>query len=200
MTKWESVPGETPINPSGLKISGVKNRQELSIVEAECIRKVVVKYLAARPSSRSAPFDFDWFLRLHKQMFGDVWRWAGKIRTVNLNIGSPFGLIREQLCDLVENLNSWPGFNIDFTEQAARLHHRAVQIHPFENGNGRWSRMLANIWLRRNEQPLTEWPETTIGVQSVIRESYLEAIKIADGGDLDPLISMHRKYSQRSAK
>jgi Fic family protein len=30
-------------------------------------------------------------------------------------------------------------------EQAMRIHHRTVNIHPFENGNGRWSRMLANI-------------------------------------------------------
>jgi fido (protein-threonine AMPylation protein) len=199
MANWESVPGETPIDPSGLKIRGITTRRELSVVEAECIRKVVVKYIAAKPSSRSAPFNLDWFLRLHKEMFGDVWVWAGKIRTVNLNLGSPFGLIRDHLYDLVENLNSWPGYQMDFAEQAARLHHRAVQIHPFENGNGRWSRMLANIWLRRHKQALTEWPEATIGEKSVIRESYIEAIQRADAGDLDPLISLHRTLTQRSA-
>jgi Fic family protein len=79
-------------------------------------------------------------------------------------------------------------------EQAARLHHRAVAIHPFANGNGRWSRMLANIWLRRNGARWTEWPEATIGASSVIRGRYLDALRAADAGDLGPLTAMHAEF------
>ena len=56
---------------------------------------------------------------------------------------------------------------------AVHLHHRAVQIHPFLNGNGRWARLLANILLKLHKAPLTEWPEEAIGATSVIREEYL---------------------------
>jgi fido (protein-threonine AMPylation protein) len=91
MPAWQPIPGETPIDPSGLKIPGVTTRRELSIVEAENIRKAVVKYLAARPSERAAPFDFHWCLRLHQEMFGDVWEWAGVPRSRDgYNIGVLF--------------------------------------------------------------------------------------------------------------
>ena len=42
---WNAIPGETPIDISGLKISGINNRQDLSVVEAENVRKAIVKYL-----------------------------------------------------------------------------------------------------------------------------------------------------------
>ena len=71
-----------------------------------------------------------------------------------------------------------------------RLHYRAVGIHPFPNGNGRWARMLANIWLRRHGHPITEWPEETIGSVSVIRkEEHLTAIRAYDEGDEGPLLA-----------
>lgn len=74
MSDWGDLPGETPIDVSGLKRKGIRTRAELNQAEAENIRKAVVKYLAAKPSRRSAPFTLSWSRRLHKQMFGDVWK------------------------------------------------------------------------------------------------------------------------------
>jgi Fic-DOC domain mobile mystery protein B len=197
MPDWQSIPGETPIDPSGLKIAGITNRAELSSVEGANIRKALSKYLTSKPSRREAPFDLDWCQRLHKEMFGDVWDWAGQIRTRNLNLGIPFGTIRDTLAALLGDLAEWPTYKMHWIEQAARLHYRAVLIHPFENGNGRWSRLLSNIWLRRNGQGVIVWPEATIGAESVIRSDYIAAIKKADAGDLEPLVELHRHYEQR---
>lgn len=80
---------------------------------------------------------------------------------------------------------------------ADHLHHLAGQIHPFPNGNGRWSRLLANIWLKVHKWPLTDWPEDAIGATSVIRDDYLAAVRAADSGDYSPLIELHRKYSAK---
>jgi Fic-DOC domain mobile mystery protein B len=191
------IPGETPIDDiSGLKVKGVTTRAELNILEAANIEKVVAKYLTVRPSKRSAKFTYAWTLKLHKEMFGDVWRWAGIPRAHELNIGIASHAIPENLALLLQDLEHWPGFEIDFVEQAARLHHRAVQIHPFENGNGRWSRMLANIWLKQNRQPLTLWPEKVIGATSEARAQYLAAIVKADAGDYADLIAMHRQFAE----
>ena len=44
---------------SGLKAKGIGTRAELNRAEAENIRKAVVRYLAAKPSRRSAPFTLD---------------------------------------------------------------------------------------------------------------------------------------------
>src|SRR6266404_4368872 len=86
-TPWSPLSGETPIDVSGLKAKGVGNRRDLNIAEAQNILKATLKYLARRPSKRLAPFDYAWSLRLHRAMFGDVWKWAGQLRTRDLNIG-----------------------------------------------------------------------------------------------------------------
>ncbi len=70
MTGWEELSGETPIDPSGLKPKDITTRAQRNRAEAENIRKAVVKYLAAKPSRRSAPFTLTWTKRLHLQMFG----------------------------------------------------------------------------------------------------------------------------------
>jgi hypothetical protein len=64
------------------------------------------------------------------------------------------------------------------------------------NGNGRWSRLLANIWLKRHQHPITEWPEARVGEQSKIRDEYLDAIRKADAGNYKPLRALHRKYTR----
>ena len=192
---WNAIPGETPIDISGLKISGINNRLELSVVEAENVRQAIVKYFGGSLSRRTAKFDLAWMLKLHYEMFGDVWKWAGKARTSDLNLGSPWHQVTTRIQDLCADLAYWETHWPDVLEQAVHLHHRSVQIHPFLNGNGRWARLLANIWLKLHKQPLTEWPEDAIGATSVIRDDYLAAIRAADTGDFAPLIELHRRFS-----
>lgn len=192
------IRGQTPLDDvSGLRIKSIRTTGELNAAEAENIRKATLRYLASRPSSRAARFDVAWLLRLHKQMFGDVWTWAGALRTGQTNIGSAPHQIEIELTEMVANLQAWNESGMPLTEQAARLHHAAVRIHPFANGNGRWSRMLANIWLKLNGAEPTEWPESTIGTASAIRDEYLEAVKAADRGDIAPLLGLHTKYERR---
>jgi Fic-DOC domain mobile mystery protein B len=191
---WKPIPGETPIDISGLKIAGITTRDQLSAAEAENLRKAIVKYLGGSLTRRTAKFDLTWMLRLHGEMFGDVWNWAGKTRTVDLNLGAPWHQVPSQLYTLCEDLAFWRTHWPDVVEQAVHLHHRAVQIHPFLNGNGRWARLLANILLKLNKLPVTQWPEEAIGATSVIRDDYLAAIRAADSGKFRPLTELHRRY------
>jgi Fic-DOC domain mobile mystery protein B len=195
VSRWETLPGETPIDVSGLRIKGIGTRAELNRAEAENVRKAVVKYLAAKPSRRSAPFTLTWVKRLHKQMFGDVWSWAGEFRRENLNLGCDWHQVPLQLQALLDDLAFWEGQGVGLLEQTARLHHRAVRVHPFSNGNGRWARMLANVWLKRHDHPVTVWPEDTIGTRSVVRDEYLAVIRAADEGDEGPLFELHRRFT-----
>ena len=191
----KTLPGETPIDDiSGLRIKGISTRAELNAAEAENILKATLKYFASRPSRRIAPFSVAWMLKLHREMFGDVWSWAGEIRSCDLNIGVPFYQVRADLHTLAEDLATWRKFEHDVVEQAARLHFRSVRIHPFLNGNGRWARMLANILLKQNRSPIIEWPEEVIGTESKIRGEYIAALKEADKGDDQPLIALHRRF------
>src|SRR5580700_6024566 len=90
-----------------------------------------------------------------------------------LLIGAPFINVECRLYELLANLRVWT--DLGLIEQAARLHHGSVAIHPFLNGNGRWARMLANIWLKQHGSNPTEWPEQAVGEASVIRTEYLDA-------------------------
>ena len=144
MSLLHTVPGETPIDDlSGLKIKGLTLRSELNLHEAQNILKAAEKYFLDPLTRKKVPFDFVWAVKLHGEMFGEVWAWAGKLRQHDLNIGVPWGQVEGRLFELFKKMEYW--VELDWVDQAAMLHHEAVFIHPFTNGNGRWSRMLANI-------------------------------------------------------
>lgn len=189
------LPGETPIDDiSGLKVQGISTRRELSLVEAENIRKALVKFFSDDPTREIAGFDLDWVKQLHREMYGDVWDWAGQFRTSEINMGCPWHQIQDRVYNLLEDLSYWEAAGVDLTEQATRLHHVAVQIHPFLNGNGRWGRLMTNIWLAIHGSPIVVWPEESIGTESLIRGEYITALKAADDGDIASLLEMHRRY------
>ena len=198
MPRFPTVTGSTPIDDaSGLKLP-IHSWEELIAAEANNVAKAISKYLAGKPSRRSAPFNVPWTLALHKEMFGDVWTWAGAPRAHQPNIGVPSPHIREELHNLLADLACWRQTGMPLIEQATRLHHRAVLIHPFSNGNGRWARMLANIWLKQHAAPPTMWPAGLVR-ESPIRVEYLRAIKEADQGNLEPLLHLHVRYSHGEA-
>lgn len=195
MPHFNPIPGETPIDDvSGLIPKGILTRSDLNRVEAINISKVVARYLVGLLDEKAAPFDYSWFLQLHREMFGQVWKWAGQLRTSTLNIGVSPVHVETRLYELTQNLAYWTGMTL--IEQAVLLHHEAVFIHPFVNGNGRWARMLANIWLYRNGHPVTRWPDTSLSEASPVRDEYLAAIRAADNREYDLLNELHRRYSQ----
>ena len=189
------IPGQTPLDDiSGLRDRSIKTTSQLNAAEAENIRKAILKYLASKPTKRSARFDLAWTKQLHQEMFTNVWTWAGTFRTAELNLGSQPYQIETDLHALLDDLNQWSTFSMSMIEQAARLHHGAVKIHPFLNGNGRWARLLTNIWLKLNNQPLILWPEQTIGSISPIRAQYIAALQAADQADFTFFIKLHQEH------
>ncbi len=198
MNLHRNLQGETPLDDySGIRLKHIKTREQLNAAEFSNNLQAVTKYLSRKPTKRMAPFTRKWMLQLHKEMFSTVWVWAGKIRTTaGLNIGVPAHQIETELEKLASDLACWREGEWDLIEQSATLHHRSVQIHPFLNGNGRWSRLLANIWIKQNGGPVITWPTELRQDTSVIRDRYMEAIKQADKGDIDLLVSLHRKYSE----
>jgi Fic-DOC domain mobile mystery protein B len=194
MPFFKPIPGETPITDvSELKVKGIVYRSELNAVEAANITKALSRYFGGPLTRTEAPFDYAWFLQLHREMFEDVWGWAGRLRTSTTNIGIEPRFIEQRLYELSKNLPFWE--NEPLLMQATMLHHQAVHIHPFENGNGRWSRALANIWLYLNGQEPTQWPGTALSEQSSIRGEYIEAIKAADKGDYGHLLKLHQQFT-----
>ena len=194
--RTKPVDNATPLDDmSGLKLPDDKtySLKEIYIHEANNIALATLKYLSAPPSKALAPFDYEWMQRLHYDMFGNVWDWAGKFRKVELSIGIKAYQVPTALRELADDIAFWDKHKtFDRYEIAARLHHRAVQIHPFLNGNGRWSRMLANIYLRQHGSMPVKWQEDLLSSENTQRDKYIQALKMADEGDFGALIEMHR--------
>lgn len=121
-------------------------RRELNELEQE---NILDAYIWAFQRRRD-PVDEAFGRALHRRMFGKVWRWAGDYRQTDKNIGVPRATIQLRLYELFNNIGYW-ATNGTFPpdEVAARFHHGLVFIHPFTNGNGRWSRLMADILLVR---------------------------------------------------
>ena len=184
----------TPLDDiSGLKLDNTKQYtiEDIYFYEAKNITKATLKYLSLTPDKKLAPFTFEWLLMLHKEMFSDVWDWAGKLRQAELSIGVKAYLVSTEIKKLVDDISFWEeNKTFDTIEIASRIHHRAVQIHPFLNGNGRWSRMLANIYLKQNGLSPTKWNENLLSKENLHRDDYIKALKKADNGDYRDLIKL----------
>jgi len=198
MKDTTKIEGATYVDDiSGLKLDRVNpyTMQEIYLFEAKNITKATLKYLADRPTKKTAPFSYEWLITLHKEMFGEVWDWAGRTRQVELSIGVKAYLVSTEIKKLVDDLEFWDkNRSFDVIETASKVHHRAVQIHPFLNGNGRWSRMLANIYLKQNGLQPTKWNENLLSKENIHRDDYIKALKKADNGDYSELIKMQSNF------
>jgi fido (protein-threonine AMPylation protein) len=68
-----------------------------------------------------------------------------------------------------------------------------VSIHCFANGNGRHSRLLADIVIGKIfKLPVYTWGAGDFNKHQGQREAYLQAIKAADAGNMKPLIDFAR--------
>ena len=181
---------------SGLKLPNNKVHTLKEVYEAEAnnIALATLKYLSAQPSKKDASFSYEWLQQLHYEMFGNIREWAGKFRKIELSIGIKAYLVSTALKELSDDIAFWErDKTFDIYETATRIHHRAVQIHPFQNGNGRWSRMLANIYLRQNGLMPVKWQEELLSKENPKRDKYIQALKDADNGDYSNLIDMHKE-------
>ena len=126
---------------------------------------------------------------LHKKMFGEVWLWAGSFRTTERNIGvAPYN-IQPELRKLFDDIKYWIE-NKTYPEKeiAIRFHHRLVQIHPFPNGNGRISRLMADLLMKQFGLSALNWGSGNLTEISELRKEYISALRKADNGDYSLLL------------
>ncbi len=182
----------TPLTPEerlDLKLSYVALRRELN--EAEALNVLGGERWAL--SRKRDALDEVLLRRLHLRMFGDVWRWAGKYRTSARNLGVDHWMIEVALRQALDDARYWVEHHTYAPDEiAVRFHHKLVAIHPFPNGNGRWSRLAADLLALQLGQERFTWGRGSIVAASETRQSYVRALKAADAGDLAPLSAFAR--------
>ena len=136
----------------------------------------------------------EFVLLLHKKMFSKVWKWAGRKRTSNKNIGVDKYQISVELKVLLDDCKFWiENHTYEPDEIAIRFSHRLVQIHVFPNGNGRHSRLIADIIISNlfNGAVFT-WGRMNLAQKGEARKNYMNSIYDADKGMLRALIDFAR--------
>jgi Fic-DOC domain mobile mystery protein B len=188
----QDADGATPLTDgaaSELIPTWVTTRGQLDAVERDNILKARRSHLKRRVGT-AVILDELFVRRLHRQMFGDVWTWAGTYRLTEVNIGIDPSQIASAVTNLVANCALWltsASDPMEPDEAAVRVHHGMVAIHPFPNGNGRHAREYVDLLLRsRGRQPFT-WGSENLVAGTELRKTYLNALKVADKGDFGPL-------------
>lgn len=190
---WCNEPGQTPLTaeeklqlrPSLSTRAQLNAAERLNLHQARlwALRKTVLR----RPDLLTDVFARE----LHRRMFNHVWKWAGKYRTSDRNLGWEWHRIPEGMRALLDDARYWDEHRTHSTAEAAvRLHHRMVVIHPWPNGNGRHSRLLADVLVAARGQPPLTWGAGLDLIQpGAARTRYLAALRSADQGDYAPLLA-----------
>jgi Fic-DOC domain mobile mystery protein B len=186
--------GATPLaddERDGLRLPWIATRNDLNAEEAANIARALT---ARRWSTRSTTqlLDDRCLRELHLAMFGDVWRWAGKYRATEKNIGSDPDQIAVRVRDLCADAAYWFRDAEGADEAGARFHHRLVSIHPFANGNGRHARVATDLLMASVGATRFTWGRASLVQASRTRDEYIAALRSADGGDLTKLLQFVR--------
>lgn len=183
----------TPLEPeekNGLLQTWITHRSELN--EAERANIAAGAEWAHRRRRRDILTEA-FVRRLHKRMFGDVWAWAGDFRRTARNIGIDPVRIPVELRKALDDARCWvENETYPPDEIAVRFHHRLVAIHPFPNGNGRTTRLMADLLAERlGREPFT-WGRASLIDVGEARTRYITTLKAADDYDLGPLLEFAR--------
>jgi len=194
--KLEYIDGQTPLDEDekeGLLIKTIATHGELDEFEQANIQQAI-EWSISNKFSKEEILSEGFILLLHRKMFNEVWDWAGKIRKTNKNIGVDKYMIPVEIRSLIEDCRYWIENKVlDPDEIAIRFSHRIVQIHVFPNGNGRHSRLIADIIISKLfNKPVFTWGRIDLSKKGNFRKKYLDAIYQADMGIIQPLVEFSR--------
>ena len=192
----EYIDGQTPLDEDekdGLLINSISTRGELDEFEQQNIESAI-QWILTRKFKNEQIFTEAFIQDLHKRMYGKVWSWAGKYRRTNKNIGVDKLQIPVDLKALLDDAMYWITNDVFPPDEVAiRFKHKLVSIHCFPNGNGRHSRLMADIIIEKiYNQPVFTWGGANSSNENDIRDKYLRAIKAADKGEFSLLLEFVR--------
>lgn len=193
--------GQTPIDPDEAKglLLAVHTQEALNRAEEENILRA--RIWADRSRLVRGDLLSDTTLRrIHKEMFGGVWRWAGIYRLSDKNIGVSWQQIPVLMRQLSENFAlrvSRPSEDRD--RLCVEFHYQIVNIHPFVNGNGRHARFCADRLVENLGGRSFTWGRDDLREKGAARQNYLAALRAADSGDFGPLFRFARPEPDHEA-
>lgn len=174
---------------------GAKTQKKLDAAEAE-VTYIAIFTLVNGSKTDKLRFDAQFLLDIHKEIFRDIYAWAGKVRTHDIGKGgsyfahSPY--ITPLLFDLLQRLDDdaqHKSGNInDFVSLLAHYYSELNAIHPFREGNGRAIRTFLRLLALKHEYDI-EWDnmdpdenirasQAAMGADDTLARSMLEPLVV----------------------
>lgn len=188
MSRYDVTTNEGELQPGGEEgvlnnRLGLTRKQDVDDAETELLQELYEHVF----ENRTASLDFSDIERWHRQWLGNLYDWAGNLRTVNMSKGDFHFAAAGQLPRLIETFEqqylqrfaSLP--NMDeraVIQYLAQCHVEFILIHPFREGNGRISRLLLDLMaVEAGFEPLDYrlWEDH--------RDFYFKAIQAGVSGD-----------------
>ena len=185
-------PGATPLDPDSRKglLPSVVTQRELNEFEQHNIASAVM-WASSSKKLRTTLIFISGIQLLHKRMFDLTWTWAGTLRKTDTNLGVAWAEIPTRLKQLTDDVVYWiANETYAMPEIAVRFHHKLVWIHSFPNGNGRLSRLAADLLAEFYKSARPSWGRRAdIVDESPARREYLAALREADANRYDRLMA-----------
>lgn len=188
--------GQTPLDEDekeGLLVKSITTRGELDELEQLNIEQAV-EWTLRRKFNAANILSEEFINELHRRMYSQVWRWAGQFRKSDKNIGVDKFQIPTALRQLMDDALYWiDNKTYDEDEIAVRFKHRLVSIHCYANGNGRHSRLTADVIISHIfGGKVFSWGRGNLVKAGEARAAYLEAIRAADKQEIAGLLQFAR--------
>lgn len=112
---------------------------------------------------------------IHKQLFMDIYDFAGKVRSVNITKGGFRFVPAMYLLNALKQIERMPQSTFDeIIEKYVEMN----VAHPFRKGNGRSTRIWLDLILKKELQLVIDWSK-------VNKEDYLSAMERSPIKDLE---------------
>ncbi|MBL0708890.1 MAG: Fic family protein, partial [Sulfurimonas sp.] len=133
---------------------GITTQIELANME-EKLSKLKAKYIfESGLLSGLNSGTFESLAVIHRNLFEDIYDFAGKIRTVNISKGNFRFAPTTYLADAIKNIEKMPQSNYE------EIIEKYVEIniaHPFREGNGRSMRIWLDLILKKELKKVIDW-------------------------------------------
>lgn len=154
---------------------GITSSAELATHEERLSKKRALELFESGMLDKLEPGTFKTLQVIHKQLFMDIYDFAGKVRSVNIAKGGFRFVPAMYLLDALKQIERMP--QSTFNEIIEKYVEMNV-AHPFREGNGRSTRIWLDLILKKELQLVIDWSK-------VNKEDYLSAMERSPIKDLE---------------
>jgi cell filamentation protein, protein adenylyltransferase len=185
---------------------GITSKREMDRVEKEALINCEEHF--SNIVTTESQLTLDLIVQMHECVFGKIYSWGGKLRTVNISKGGfswpPPQYLENALREFERNsllrLTPLRGKStMEIAHALAEVHAEFLVIHPFRDGNGRIARLLAMVMSLQASPATPEYGFTGKGMKEQ-RRKYLSAVIQGYQKNYEPLTRFFVEALERWTK